>query len=105
MPARIKIAEHQGTYFITFTSFNWLPLIQLTKAYDSVYKWFDTLVRNGHFISGYVIMPNHFHGIIYISPDSSEHPTLGKIIGAFKSIVKSPLEVGLKIQTTSSSLL
>jgi putative transposase len=37
----------------------------------------------------FVVMPNHFHGIIYILPDSIENPTLGKIIGAFKSIVNN----------------
>jgi putative transposase len=38
-------------------------------------------------LDGFVVMPNHFHGIIYMSPDSIENPTLGEIIGAFKSIV------------------
>jgi len=29
-----------------------------------VYNWFDHLKGKGHFISGYVIMPNHIHALI-----------------------------------------
>ncbi|AFY91441.1 transposase [Chamaesiphon minutus] len=46
----------------------------------------------------FVVMPNHFHGIIYISPNSVEHPTLGRIIGAFKSIVTDLYISGVKDQ-------
>ena len=44
----------------------------------------------------FVVMPNHFHGIINISPDSADNPTLGKIIGAFKSIVNNNYITGVK---------
>ncbi len=43
-------------------------------------------------------MPNHFHGIIYISPDSSDSPTLGKILGAFKSIVNNNYITGVNVK-------
>ncbi len=46
----------------------------------------------------FVVMPNHFRGIIYISPNSRENPTLGKIIGAFKSIVTDRYITGVKTQ-------
>lgn len=51
-------------YFITFTCCDWISLFQLTNGYDIVYKWFDYLRANGHYINGYVIMPNHIHGLI-----------------------------------------
>jgi putative transposase len=52
----------------------------------------------------FIVMPNHFHGIIYISPDSIadadckpfDNPKLGKIIGAFKSIVNNNYITGVK---------
>jgi len=28
------------------------------------YKWFDVLVKDGHYLIGYVIMPSHLHAII-----------------------------------------
>ena len=48
-----------GIYFITFTCHQWLPLIEIIKGYDLVYKWFDVLSARGHSVTGYVIMPNH----------------------------------------------
>ena len=50
----------------------------------------------------FIVMPNHFHGIIYISiyisPDSPDHPTLGTILGAFKSIVNNNYITGVNIK-------
>lgn len=64
MPVRKNIANNNGTYFITFTCTNWLPLFEKANAYDSVYNWFNVLKSSGHNIIGYVIMPNHLHAII-----------------------------------------
>ena len=43
----------------------------------------------------FIVMPNHFHGIIYISPDSPDNPTLGTVLGAFKSIVNNNYITGV----------
>ncbi len=67
MPVRRAIADKDGVYFITFTCTNWLPLFKLCNAYDIVYKWFDHLRRNKHYIIGYVIMPEHVHAMIAFS--------------------------------------
>ena len=64
MPVKTPVNEKDGIYFITFTCCNWLPLIQQTDCYDAVYKWFDYLKGQGHYITGYVIMPNHIHVLI-----------------------------------------
>ena len=64
MPTKGKITEPEGVYFITFTCLHWRPLIQLVDGYDLVYKWFDYLKSKGHYIVGYVIMPNHIHVLI-----------------------------------------
>ena len=56
-------------YFITFTCFRWKPLIELTNAYDAVYKWFDYLTAKKASIIGYVIMPDHIHLLVYLPPD------------------------------------
>ena len=53
----------------------------------------------------FIVMPNHFHGIIYISPDSIadadgkpfDNQKLDKIIGTFKSIVNNNYITGVKI--------
>jgi hypothetical protein len=64
MSVRRAIPEKDGIYFITFTCKDWLPLFELTNSYDTVYKRFDHLKSRGHFITGYVILPNHLHVLI-----------------------------------------
>ncbi len=64
MPVRRSIPYTEGLFFITFTCYNWLPLIAETNAYDLVYKWFNYLKQQNHYIVGYVIMPNHVHVMI-----------------------------------------
>ncbi len=64
MPVLQNIPYNDGTFFITFTCYDWLPLIDKTNGYDIVYKWFDHLKSKGHNINGYVIMPNHVHALI-----------------------------------------
>jgi REP element-mobilizing transposase RayT len=64
MPMKKKIKVPQGVFFITFTCSQWLPLIELANAYDLVYKWFDHLKTWGHYINGYVLMPNHIHALL-----------------------------------------
>lgn len=67
MPVRKDIPYNQGLFFVTFTCYKWLPLIELTNSYDLVYSWFDYLQKQNHRIAGYVIMPNHIHALIDFS--------------------------------------
>ncbi len=47
MPVKTTLPYNDGLYFITLTCHQWLPLIELTKNYDVVYKWFDYLKSKG----------------------------------------------------------
>jgi len=49
MPVKCNIANKDGTYFITFTCSNWLPLFEQANAYDSVYNWFNCLHSSAKF--------------------------------------------------------
>ncbi len=64
MAVKQQISATDGTFFITITCFNWLYLFEISNSYDCVYKWFNILKEGGHYINGYVIMPNHFHALI-----------------------------------------
>jgi REP element-mobilizing transposase RayT len=64
MSVRNKIYYHNGIYFITFTCARWIPLFSITNGYQAVYNWFDYLTSQGHYIAGYVTMPDHVHAII-----------------------------------------
>ncbi len=64
MSVRRTIAEKDGVYFITITNCRWLNLFELSQGYDVVYEWFNYLKAQGHYIVGYVIMPNHLHCLV-----------------------------------------
>jgi REP element-mobilizing transposase RayT len=64
MPVKQTIPYSFGTFFITFTCYQWLPLIEKVSGFDIIYNWFNHLKSKGHYINGYVIMPNHVHVIV-----------------------------------------
>ena len=66
MPVRFQHHQNDNScYFITFTCYKWLQLFEIAGAYDTVYKWFDHLYNNKIYVTGYVIMPNHVHVLLY----------------------------------------
>jgi len=79
MSVRKSIPEFDGLYFITLTCCRWLYLFELAKGYDVVYRWFDYLKEKGHFITGYVIMPNHVHAMIAFR--NTKGKSINSIIG------------------------
>lgn len=76
MSTKRTIVESEGIYFITITCNEWLPLFELTNGYDVVYNWFDHLKKQGHYITGYVIMPNHIHALIAFSKANTRINTI-----------------------------
>ena len=78
MPVKQTIPYNSGIFFITFTCHQWLPLIDKTSGYDIVYNWFDHLKSKGHYINGFVIMPNHVHALIsFIDTKQSINTIIG----------------------------
>ena len=95
MPVKREVPFDQGHFFITFTCYQWLPLIAITDGYDLFYKWFDILRTNGHFITGYVIMPNHVHVTIAFRKTQKR---INKIIGDGKRFIAYEIVLRLKNQ-------
>jgi REP element-mobilizing transposase RayT len=79
MSVRREITEYDGLYFITFTCCRWIKLFEITQGYDVVYNWFDYLKSKGHYISGYVIMPNHVHALIAFR--NTQGQSINSIVG------------------------
>ncbi len=79
MSVRRAISETDGIYFITITNCQWLRLFERSNGYDAVYRWFDTLKKSGHYILGYVIMPNHLHCLIAFS--NTQGKSINTIVG------------------------
>ena len=93
MPVRKTIPEKDGAYFITFTCARWLPLFAITDGYTFVYKFFDALTKDGHYIIGYVIMPDHLHAIIAFRNTGK---TINSIIGTGKRFLAYELVTALE---------
>ena len=66
MATHVNHSEKETFFFITFTCYKWLPLIEKTSLYDYVKDWMTQLSIRGIKLCGYVIMPNHFHLLVYI---------------------------------------
>jgi REP element-mobilizing transposase RayT len=77
MPTKTTIPFNCGTFFITFSCFNWINLIEIVNGYDIVYNWFDYLKKQNHYINGFVIMPNHLHAIISFRESENINITIG----------------------------
>ena len=101
MSVRTQIYYPNGIYFITFTCARWLPLFQITNGYSAVYKWFDYLKDQGHYIIGYVIMPNHIHAIIGFGNASK---SINSIVGNGKRFMAYELIKLLKEQKQNDLL-
>ncbi len=85
--------KEEGLYFITFTCHRWLPLIELSNGYGSVYKFFDVLAEKGHTVCGYVIMPNHLHLLLHYNGGGQ---SLNTVIGNGKRFMAYEIIKGLK---------
>lgn len=96
MAVRREITEYSGIYFITVTCSRWLRLFQIANAYDEVYKWFDHLKGKGHYILGYVIMPNHIHALIGFR--QTQGASINSIVGEGKRFMSYGMVKRLKIK-------
>ena len=84
MPTKSRIPYSEGIFFITFTCYQWLPLIEVSNGYDLVYKWFDLLKALGNYIIGYQLMPNHIHVVVAFRNSGKN---INKIIGSGKRFI------------------
>ena len=95
MSVRKKITEINGVFFITFTCARWLPLFEMNNGYQVVYKWFDYLRQQGHYIVGYVIMPSHVHILVAFR---SSKKSINAIVGNGKRFMAYEIVKLLKAQ-------
>lgn len=83
MAVKVKRDEKKALFFVTFTCFKWLPLFEKTQLYDNIYKWFAYLESDDIKTSGYVIMPNHLHCLLYLPANAKD---LNIVIGNGKRL-------------------
>ena len=102
MPVRFQHDQNQNSfYFVTFTCYKWLQVFEIANAYNSVYKWFDHLHKNNIYVTGYVIMPNHVHVLLYFHQMPK---SLNTIIGNAKRFIAYEIIKRLK-ETNQTAIL
>jgi len=94
MAVRKEISAYHGVYFVTLTCCRWISLFEIGNAYKAVYKWFDCLKGAGHFILGYVIMPNHLHALLAFR--HTQGKTINYIVGNGKRFMAYEIVSRLK---------
>ena len=73
MAVKHKIYIPDKIYFITFTIYWWNNVFINDEYCNLMYRWFDYIKQKyWNKIHWYVIMPNHFHWLIYLSNTSPE---------------------------------
>ncbi len=102
MRVRRAISDYDGIYFITFTCARWIHLFEEADGYDLVYEWFDLLKNKGHFITGYVIMPNHLHALLAFR--NTKGQSINSIIGNGKRFIAYDLVNNLKNRSKNERL-
>ena len=102
MPILQTIPYDDGCYFITFTCYDWLPLIEKTSGYDIVYNWFNHLKSKEHKINGFVIMPNHVHALISFTATGQ---SINTIIGNGKRFMAYEIIKRLEMKQENNLLL
>jgi REP element-mobilizing transposase RayT len=93
MSIKKQVSENNGIYFITFTCYKWMHLINTVNGHDMIYEQLDHLKKQGHFIVGYVIMPNHLHLLIAFKNTGK---TINRIIGNVKRFMAYEIVKRLK---------
>jgi len=88
--------EKDTLYYNTFTCYNYLPLIETTNGWGDVYYWFSKMKELYNVdVTGYVIMPNHIHSMLYLPKGA---PDINKILSNGKRFLAYDLVENLEIQ-------
>ena len=93
MPTHSKHSDLNQFYFVTFTCYKWLPLLEKSVIYDYLPKWIKEINKRGILVCGYVFMPNHIHLLVYSQEQSKG---LNHVIGEAKRFLAYEIVSRLK---------
>lgn len=79
MPTHVHQGTSGGHFYCTFTCWNWFPLIERTRLYDHLYAWMHLVNSKGCRITGFVIMPNHVHLLLFVPEGQSINSILANL--------------------------
>ena len=83
----------EGAYFITIFLDKPQPLLLnpelrtiMEETWNSLSQRFPTIK-----LDEFIIMPDHIHFIVWLHPTKESRPTLGRVVGAYKSLTTKEL--------------
>src|SRR5579872_4785320 len=88
----IRLPKHDyraGAYFVTVRASTHDPIFEFPALHTILQEMWDALPQRfpGVRLDAFVIMPDHIHGILWLNGLVENAPTLGRVIGAYKSLV------------------
>jgi putative transposase len=87
-----RLARHNyrwtASYFVTIRRAHHQPVFDIPELHAIVENTWNTLPTRFACVSldDYVVMPDHFHAILHFLVTDTPAPSLGQVIGAYKSI-------------------
>lgn len=94
-------SEKDSFYFVTFTCYKWLTLIDETALYDYIPISFAELRKRHVNICGFVIMPNHIHLLLFVDEKCKDFNT---VIGETKRFMAYEIVKRLKLANRTQIL-
>ena len=78
-----------SAYFITLRADQPEPIFEIPKIRQLLLETWQALPKRFPWVTldEFVIMPDHVHFILWLDSSQKDSPTLGRVIGAYKSIV------------------
>jgi REP-associated tyrosine transposase len=77
-----------GAYFITICLEEPQPLLKNPELRTTMEETWIALPQRFPSIKldEFIIMPDHIHFIVWLQPNKESHPSLGRVVGAYKSL-------------------
>ncbi len=77
-----------GAYFVTICLEEPQPLLKSPELRTILEETWNTLPQRfpSIILDEFIIMPDHIHFIVWLHPNKESHPTLGGVVGAYKSL-------------------
>lgn len=88
----IRLPKHDyswtGAYFVTMRARTHEPLFEVPKLREILHEQWRALPARfpGVTLDEFVVMPDHVHGTLFLDGLIDNPPTLGRVIGAYKSL-------------------
>jgi REP element-mobilizing transposase RayT len=73
----------------------------MVNGYDMVYNWFDIISAKGNAVTGYIIMPNHIHLLLYYAGGNQ---SLNMLVGNGKRFMAYDIVKRLRQQKATKLL-